>query len=229
MSENRTPAGVPAGGQYAASVKPESAVTLDPPSTRQTAAPIVPLDLDISPRRAKAMSDMLRDGHLDASPPYQRGSVWTQDQRLELIRSFLSQTPIPALVLNYRGTSGWREANGTSPREDGGSAYVLIDGKQRVETVRDWYGDDLAVPATWFPVEDIVESTDTFDGPYVYYSGLSIRAQRDFAQNATLPVAEGTLTSIEAEAEMYLRVNGAGTAQSEADMDNAAAIARGTR
>ncbi len=84
--------------------------------------------------------------------------------------------------------------------------------------------DQLAVPASWFPAERVETTEDTEDGPYVRWSGMSL-PQRRFFERLALPLAMGQLTSVKAEAEVYLRVNGSGTPQSDEDLARAARVA----
>lgn len=189
--------------------------------TKQTDAPLTRLNLQALNRTVEAFHPRDHED-FDLNPPYQRGSVWTTDQRIELIRSFMTGTPIPALILNYRGSGAWTKVNGELPASE--PAYAVVDGKQRVETVRLWFSGDLAVPASWFPGDLVKTSTATADGPYVTYNDLTTVGKR-ISRNWTIPTAEASVGSIADEAEIYLRVNGAGTDQSQDDLDNAASVA----
>ena len=192
--------------------------------TYQTNSPIERLHLENTYRSARELVRMMRDGLMTADLPYQRGTVWSTGQRIELIHSFLSGTPVPSIIINDRYTATWAEANGTPVVE--GPGYAVIDGKQRLETARMWYDGDLAVPASWFPDGDVLVTEDTDDGPYTRYSGLSRPAQTDFAmQKALFPFAAAKVATIRDEAAIYLRVNGSGTPQSGADIARAAGIA----
>jgi hypothetical protein len=192
--------------------------------TRQTSAPIERLHLENTYRSARELIRMMDDGLMTADLPYQRGDVWAADQRIALIRSWLSGTPIPSIIINDRYTGTWADANGAMPVDEPG--YAVIDGRQRLETARLWYAGKFAVPASWFLAEDVEVSEDTDDGPYVRYNGLTAPAQRDFAMNKALfPFAAAKVGTVRDEAEIYLRVNGAGTPQTDEDMERAAGIA----
>ncbi|GAB2733461.1 hypothetical protein GCM10027273_10310 [Nocardioides pakistanensis] len=239
---SRVPAGVPTGGQFAASSRTESQVTLDgtnpgaapldpivyavePGYTRQTTEPMQRLHLEESSRSARELARMAEDGQIDVNPPYQRGSVWSTDQRIALVKSWLQGVPVPAVILNDRTTTAWKNANGSSPLDgDGTGLWAVVDGKQRLETARMWFGGDLAVPASWFENEDIDTTEDTADGPYVRYTGLTKRGQTIMAMSgARLGANTAQVPTVEAEADLYLLVNGGGTPQTAADMANAAA------
>lgn len=191
--------------------------------TYQTPEPITRLNLENTYRTARELVRMMQDGLMTADLPYQRGDVWTQQQRIELIRSFLSGTPIPSIIINDRYCYAWTQANGGVGEAPG---YAVIDGKQRLETARMWFAGELAVPASWFPAEDVTGTLGTTDGPYVRYANLVKPAQADFAMaKALFPFAAAKVGTLAEEAAIYLRVNGSGTAQTQDDMDRAASVA----
>lgn len=191
--------------------------------TFQTSAPLVHTTLQQSARRWQAPHQLVRDGWMDTNPPYQRGSVWDTEQRMNLVRSALLGLPIPAVMINDRTTAAWKQNTGEDTMTTGVGMYAVIDGKQRVETICAWYDGDLAVPASWFSPEHVETTEDTEDGPYVRYTGLSTIGRRHFDNRAILPVVEAHAASVAEEADLYLLLNMAGTPQSEADLDNAAA------
>jgi hypothetical protein len=151
---------------------------------------------------------------LDA--PYQRPSVWTIAQRQNLVRSWLSGIPVPAVIVNNRWDGPWGPDRG----------YAVVDGKQRLETAVAWFEGELAVPASWFQPADYTETTATGDGPYVTYNQLSDARRRLLSNRAQLPMLEAHLDSLRAEAELYDLVNTGGTNQRDEDIDRARAVAR---
>jgi hypothetical protein len=194
--------------------------------TLQTTAPIGHLSLKTTFPSARELVRLVGDGLMTAELPYQRRSVWTRRQRIALIGSWLSGTPIPAVIINDRDSPGWYQANGGSLGD--GPCYAVIDGKQRIETAAAWFAGEFAVPASWFDRGDVTQAESTGDGAYVRYPGLSRGARTRFAVDiAHLPQATARVPTIEAEAAIYLRVNGAGTPQSAGDLARAAAIAAG--
>lgn len=168
---------------------------------------------------ARSLADLVHSvesGDLTLDTPYQRGDVWTDDQRRNLIKSLLLGIPIAALVINRRGDNrAWEETTG--PVESGEPYYACIDGKQRLTTVHMWMTDRLAVPAEWF-----LEARTP--GRTVHFGELNIVRQRFFRNQAILPVAEATLGSIAEEAEVYDLINSAGTVHTQADLDRARAL-----
>lgn len=179
--------------------------------TRQTTAPLDRVPMNTFNRRADELARLADNGGIDLNPPYQRGEVWTTDQRVALVRSLLSGIPIPTLILNARPLTG-------------GAVLACIDGKQRLLAVAAWFAGEVAVPASWFPADEVAEPVDTEDGPYVTFNGLTPRG-RNRASRAVLPVGEAMLETVEEEAAVFLLVNGGGTPQSDADMSNARRVA----
>lgn len=189
--------------------------------TLQTAKPIRDLHMNITARAWGEIVHWIQDGNATYDTAYQRGAVWTDEQRIMLIHSIMSGTPIPALIINRRPESMWFGPDGeTLP------LYAVIDGKQRMMTIKMFMEGDIAVPTSWFDPEDIIETEDTADGAYVRYFGLTHKMQR-FFENRPTPVAEASLRTVRREAEVYLRVNSAGTLQTDEDMARATAVRDG--
>lgn len=193
--------------------------------TRQTAQPLEHLSLNAADRQAREIARSFTDFGLDLNPPYQRGRVWTEDQKIALIRSWLTGTPAGVVIFNDRSTPEWKDANGYDPAERDEAIYACIDGQQRISTAREWFGDEFAVPASWFAPEDVETTEDTDDGPYVRWSGLALVQQRHFANRAHLTVATVRVATVQEEAAIYLLVNVGGTPQTDADMVNAERVA----
>lgn len=194
--------------------------------TFQTDAPLEHRSLSATNRFVEFFVRNVERGYMLLDPPYQRGDVWTAEQRMGLIRSWMQGVPIPAVIINDRISPAWFRAN-PQDRNDPPYAYAVIDGRQRIQTAIDWFAGTLAVPASWFPAEHVETTQDTDDGPYVLYTGLTKTGQR-FAENrCVLPCAEGKVATVEQEAEIFLLVNGAGTPQTPTDLARAARVAEG--
>lgn len=166
--------------------------------------------------------------HLDLHAPYQRSSVWTVEQRRALVKSILMGLPIGAVVTSEL------PAYCTA-------SFRVIDGKQRVETIRGFVTDEFTVPAWWFPEERV-----TSDAEMIVCSDLTVVGRR-FLHNRPVPELmfrgetewldqkadkSGWNTRrrtpdelLRAEAEVFLLVNGAGTSQTADDLARAAAVA----
>jgi hypothetical protein len=162
-------------------------------------------------------------GGLDMDQPYQRGSVWTTEQRQLLIKSLLLGVPTGAIITNDRFGGRY-----TNPEGKPDWRYAVVDGKQRVTTILMWFDDEFAVPSSWFRPEHVVTTEDTDDGPYVRNSGLTLPGQRIFSMSATVAVSEAQLKTVEEEAALFLLVNLGGTDVEAAITDQAAQIANGT-
>lgn len=86
--------------------------------------------INMSGDRIKKLFD--RD-QLDLNPWFQRGDVWSNDQRAKLVDSFLSRTPIPAVYLElYK-------------KEKGFEFYRVIDGKQRLTSLTDFIKNEFSI------------------------------------------------------------------------------------
>jgi hypothetical protein len=66
---------------------------------------------------------------IELSPPYQRGKVWSQKQKSELVESILMGIPLPIMYF-------FQDSNGIKQ---------VIDGKQRLSTLFDFMSDDQKV------------------------------------------------------------------------------------
>lgn len=197
--------------------------------TRQTAAPLDRLSLNTADRQAREIARSFSESFgLDFHPPYQRGLVWNEDQKIALIRSWLVGAPTGVVIFNDRSTPEWNDANGYDPADRDEPMYACIDGQQRIGTARAWFDSELAVPTSWFAPDDLEATEDTDDGPYVRWRGLTLPRQRHFANRAHLTVAVASVATVQEEAAIYLLVNGGGTPQNEADMRNAARVAEVT-
>lgn len=172
---------------------------------------------------ARNVLDLLRSelATMDFDPPYQRGDVWTTEQRVNLVRSMLLGVPVAAIVLNRRvDNEAWAAAEGDP---DPAHWFAVIDGKQRLTTFRMWFSGGLAVPGAWFDDE-------YFDGErpeWVTYPELSGRGRTLLARAWTVPVAEVRLGSLAEEAEVYGLLNSGGTAHTGADLERARVVAAG--
>lgn len=194
--------------------------------THQTNSPIEHYSLGATNRFADFFARAVQSGDMLLDTPYQRGDVWTTEQRIGLIRSWLMGVPIPAIVINDRMSPFWEGKPPFDRRGEGdGYIYAVIDGRQRIQTAIMWFGGELAVPASWFPAEHVENVEDTDDGPYVRFTGLTKVGRRFAESRASFPCVEGKLATVAEEAEVYLLVNGAGSPQTDADMDRAARVA----
>ena len=189
-------------------------------------APLPEYRLQPSNRNAR---DVVRQmlPQMDMDPEYQRAHVWTVEQRRELIKSWIMGVPIGAVIINLRDNEGWRKNYGSVYNTEGEpQIWAVVDGKQRIETARWWFTSQLPVPADWFAPEDIECARDFGDGrDWVRYMDLSLPRQRFQGNNFQLPVVESQLPTRQAEAELFLLVNGGGTGQDSETMQRARKLA----
>ena len=157
---------------------------------------------------------------LDIDQPYQRGHVWGDDRRRLLIRSLMQGIPLGAITVNDRFSAGFNEPSYGTPARSGKPsrnwAFSIIDGKQRFATFVMWLRSELAVPASWFPVSEIVTTEDTPDGPYVRLNGLVVRQARFFS-NKPVPVVLAKVGTLAEERAVFELVNFGGVPQGESD------------
>lgn len=172
----------------------------------------------------------------DLDAPYQRGSIWTLDQRVALIKSLYMGLPVGTIIVSVLP---FRKGNPYS--------YRVVDGKQRVETVRMFAADEFAIPSAWLRDDDAPPRPVD---EWASWSDMSDRFHRWFDMGAQLPALEfkpdeewmgrdasgkGIWRSrsdaeiLRAEAELFALINGGGTPQTEDDMARAALIAEGVR
>lgn len=83
----------------------------------------------------RELRDKVLSGRLDLNPDWQRGSVWTRDQKPRLIDSIDNGYPIPDITL-------WTRPYGKA---------VMVDGKQRTETIVGFTNDEFCADGNdWF-------------------------------------------------------------------------------
>lgn len=185
----------------------------------QTPEPLVRQQLDTFTRPAWGLVKQVTDGELLLDASYQRGSVWTTEQRRDLVRSWLLGLPIPAIILNRRCHD--RFAHPTGDRYD----FAAVDGKQRILAAHAWFTGELDIPASWLDPELVVTTRPTTDGPYVTIEDLTASGRRYTQSRFQVPVAEASVDSVAAEAMIFGLVNGAGVPQTVEDLQRAARLA----
>ena len=92
-------------------------------------------------------------GRMDVNTPYQLPTVWTVEQRRNLMYSWLMGLPIPAVLLNSR--IEWPNHS---------TEYAVVDGKQRIETALAWFRGELTIPREWLPTEWLTPGTSPMVG-----------------------------------------------------------------
>lgn len=185
-----------------------------------------------------------RDGEeqFDLHAPYQRSSVWTDEQRRNLIKSMLMGLPIGAVLI----------ADPANDVTDAFAAmYRVVDGKQRIETLRMFAAGELAVPIGWWRDNEVTrrddEASKAVGWPMTTYDLLTQNGQRKFRSlqfpslefrsrdEWTFDIASRTwdcrarsdAQTLAAEAAVYLLINAAGTEHTPEDLARATAIVTG--
>lgn len=195
--------------------------------TRQTREPLRRMGLNPGSQPLTIIVGHVRAGRLDLAPAYQRPSVWTEDQRIALVYSWMSGINVPAVTISDRSSPTWKDRATYDIRTTSEGIWACIDGRQRIETAVMWMDGEFAVPASWF-LPGAVETVEaTSDGPYVRYTGLTSFGQASSTDRTLVLVDTAELPSLRDEARLYSVLNGGGTPQTTADMDNADRVARG--
>lgn len=160
----------------------------------------------------------------DLQPAYQRGSVWMLPQRRSLIRSLIRGVPIGSIVVNDRWSLPL-DAPELERRFGSLAYYGVIDGKQRIETIRWFVQGRFTVPADWFRDDLLTPDAVTEDGE-VRHSGLSTIGRR-WLSNRSVAEIHTAVASTAEEADLFTLINSAGTVQAPDDLARAARL--GTR
>jgi hypothetical protein len=159
--------------------------------------------------------------------PYQRESVWDDEARVDLIRSILMGLPIGAVITS------------TTPQH----THRVIDGRQRLETIRGFVRGAFGVPRNWFHPAQLAAPGGT--SPTVTFDDLNAAGRRKFTNLGFASLEFDAYTqmfqddggawqrrertedeAIAAEAEVYLLVNFGGVPQTDGDYLRATAVAR---
>lgn len=94
---------------------------------------LLPSDPDI-----KTLADRIEDGEIDLTPDFQRGEVWSLSKRQKLIDSVLRDWHIPPVHVIEK-------SNG---------AVSVLDGQQRLASIRDFVADEFCVDGAIAPYEE---------------------------------------------------------------------------
>jgi hypothetical protein len=75
------------------------------------------------------LKDLADQNAIDLRPHFQRRFRWTEEKKSQLIESFLMNVPVPPIYLN----------------EDEYGKYSIIDGKQRLSTIQEFFSGSFAL------------------------------------------------------------------------------------
>jgi hypothetical protein len=129
---------------------------------------------------AKQLSGMIKNDKIDFNHIIQRSYVWERTRKTGLIESMIVGYPIPPVFAK-------RMDDGTGKR--GGNIYYIMDGKQRLSTVKEYLNDEFALtsipPVNYFDEEKDEECAVDISG--MKFSALP-DALKDHLNNATFNV-----------------------------------------
>jgi Protein of unknown function DUF262 len=153
---------------------------------------------------------------LNLNPPYQRGAVWTDEQKRDAILSLLQGIPLGNIFVNH------------SDKKHYTVRPSVVDGQQRILALTGFFKGEFTVPTSWF--DDREQNPDNplvpldYEEDEITYGQLTRLAQMDFRQRK-IAVSESNVQSIEEEARIFNLVNFHGTAMTEEDAARARDIA----
>jgi Protein of unknown function DUF262 len=129
----------------------------------------------------------IEDGDLDLAPDFQRSFVWKDSQQIRLIESVLLGIPLPAFYFN----------------QDALGAHQVIDGVQRLTTVKLFMSDKLALHVNH------LEYLRALQG--LKYSSLDTATRRRFAGTQIVAHIIEPQTPDEVKYDIFNRVNTGGS------------------
>jgi hypothetical protein len=134
----------------------------------------------------EVLYNRIKRGELDLQPDFQRGEVWDRPRQARLIDTILREWYVPAIHI---------------VREKDGHRELVLDGQQRLRTIRNFFDGELRVVGTLDPVSDEILPLDRLT-----YAELPEEYQRRF-NRFTITVI--TLTDFDpAEpSELFFRLN----------------------
>lgn len=148
---------------------------------------------------AKQLSGMIKNGKINFEHIIQRSYVWERARKSTLIESMILGYPIPAVFAK-------RMDDGSGKR--GSNTYFIMDGKQRLSTVKEFLNDEFALtklaPVTYF-------DTDADKEVEVDISGMKFSelpdGLKDFLNTVTFAVTYFDNLTKEEERELFKRLN----------------------
>lgn len=83
----------------------------------------------------------LKRGNIDLNPKFQRRNAWSQLNKSRFIESLILGLPIPQIIL--------------AEKKDSKGSYIVIDGKQRLLTIRSFFAEELNDEFTNFKLKGL--------------------------------------------------------------------------
>lgn len=148
---------------------------------------------------AKQLSGMVKNGKIDFNHIIQRSYCWEKSRKSVLIESMILGYPIPAVFAK-------RMDDGSGKR--GSNTYYIMDGKQRLSTVKEFLNDEFALtklaPITYFDTDEDKEIEIDISG--MKFSELP-DGLKDFLNTVTFAVTYFDNLTKEEERELFKRLN----------------------
>lgn len=148
---------------------------------------------------AKQLSGMVKNGKINFDHIIQRSYVWERARKSALIESMILGYPIPAVFAK-------RIDDGSGKR--GSNTYFIMDGKQRLSTVKEFLNDEFALtnlsPVTYFNNDLDMECEEDISG--LKFSELPEGLQ-DYLNTVTFSVTYFDNLTKEEERELFKRLN----------------------
>ena len=148
---------------------------------------------------AKQLSGMVKNGKINFEHIIQRSFVWERARKSSLIESMILGYPIPTVYAK-------RIDDGSGRR--GSNTYYIMDGKQRLSTVKEFLNDEFALtklqPVTYFDADEdkevVVDISEKKFSELPY--GL-----KDYLNTVTFAVTYFDNLTKEEERELFKRLN----------------------
>lgn len=147
----------------------------------------------------KQLSGMVKNGKVNFDHIVQRSYVWEVSRKSALIESQILGYPVPPVFAK-------RIDDGSGKR--GGNIYYIMDGKQRLSTIKEFFNDEFALtklpPVTYFDDELGEECTTDISG--MKFSELP-EALQNYLSTVTINVTYFDNLTKEEERELFKRLN----------------------
>jgi hypothetical protein len=127
----------------------------------------------------------IKNRDMDLQPDFQRGEIWTAQKKQKLIDSILRGWKIPPIHVIHNSQS----------------IDEVLDGQQRLATIRDFYDNIICVDGTILPEDPEITQLDG-----MHYRDLPMKWQRQFRQYSIV-IIRLTEYKPQEPAELFYRLN----------------------
>ena len=148
---------------------------------------------------AKQLSGMVKNGKINFDHIIQRSYVWERSRKSGLIESLIIGYPVPPVFAK-------RTDDGTGKR--GGNLYAVLDGKQRLSTIKEYLNDEFAltdIPPVTYMNDELGEECEV-DISGKKFSELP-EALQNYLSTVTINVTYFDNLTKEEERELFKRLN----------------------